>query len=399
MVSKLNILAVFLFSLSASKTQVEAGVFDVTSATYGAKLGSDITQALAKAWTDACASLTTSKVFVPMGTYMLTEASFKGPCKAPIEIQVQGKLQAPADGGKLTKPDTWVGFEHINMLTISGGGTFDGQGALAWKQNDCNINKDCKSIAINMRFNFVTNSIIQDITSLDSKNFHINILGCNNVTFHRVNVTAPGESINTDGIHIGRSTGINIIDAHIRTGDDCVSIGDGNKEINVTRVTCGPGHGISIGSLGRYPNEEPVVGIRVKNCTLTNTSNGVRIKTWPASPSDGIASDMHFDDIIMVNVSNPILIDQQYCPWNQCKQNVPSKVKINNVSFKNIKGSSATPLAVQIVCSSGIPCENVELVDIDLTYSGNKGPLTSQCSNVKPTITRVPKALACATSA
>ncbi|XP_020412119.1 UPF0235 protein At5g63440 [Prunus persica] len=35
--------------------------------------------------------------------------------------------------------------------------------------------------------------------------------------------------------------------------------------------------------------------------------------------------------------------------------------------------------------------------DIDLTYNGNKGPLTSQCSNVKPTITRVTKALACET--
>ncbi|KAM1281736.1 hypothetical protein ACFX13_022738 [Malus domestica] len=282
---------------------------------------------------------------------MLTEASFKGPCKAPIEIQVQGKLQAPVYGGKLTKPDTWVGFEHINMLTVSGGGTFDGQGALAWKQNDCNKNKDCKFIAINMRFNFVTNSIIQDIIFLDSKNFH--------VTFW--------------GVTMSHST--------------------------VSMITCGPGHGISIGSLGRYPNEEPVVGIRVKNCTLTNTSNGVRIKTWPASPSDGIASDIHFDDIIMVNVSNPVLIDQQYCPWNQYKQNIPSKVKISNVSFKNIKGSSATPFAVQIVCSSGIPCENVELADIDLTYNGNKGCLTSQRSNMNPTITRVPKALACGTSA
>ncbi|RXH78382.1 hypothetical protein DVH24_001900 [Malus domestica] len=46
----------------------------------------------------------------------------------------------------------------------------------------------------------------------------------------------------------------------------------------------------------------------------------------------------------------------------------------------------------------GIPCDNVELANIDLTYNENKGPLTSQCSNVKPTITRVPNALACATS-
>ncbi|CAL9003855.1 unnamed protein product, partial [Prunus brigantina] len=135
-------------------------------------------------------------------------------------------------------------------------------------------------------------------------------------------------------------------------------------------VTCGPGHGISIGSLGKYKDEKDVTGIVVKNCTLTNTDNGVRIKTFPDSPSPSAASGIHYEDIIMVNVSNPILIDQLYCPYTQFK----------------------------LVCTTGTPCENVELTDIDLTYGGDKGPLTSMCSNVKPTITGVVKALGCATS-
>ncbi|KAI5348142.1 hypothetical protein L3X38_001029 [Prunus dulcis] len=192
----------------------------------------------------------------------------------------------------------------------------------------------------------------------------MNVFGCKNVTFQHVNITAPRESVNTDGIHIGRSTAINITDANIGTGDDTVSIGHGSKEITVTKVTRGPGHGISIGSLGKYLNEEPVVGIRVNNCTLRNTQNGLRIKTWPASPQ-----------LVL-----PRLYTMRTLSWLML-------------------GSSATPLAVKIVCSSCIPCENVELADIDLTYNGKKGPLTSQCSNVKPTITRVTKALACATSA
>lgn len=69
-----------------------------------------------------------------------------------------------------------------------------------------------------MRFNSVTNGIVRDITSLDSKQFHVNVLNCKNLTFQHVTITAPGDSPNTDGIHIGRSTGINIIDTGIKTG-------------------------------------------------------------------------------------------------------------------------------------------------------------------------------------
>ena len=105
----------------------------------------------------------------------------------------------------------------------------------------------------------------------------MNVLGCQNVTFLRVRVIAPGNSLDTDGIHVGRSIGINITDSSIQTGDDCVSIGDDSKQITVTRVTCGPGlHGISVGSLGKYPNEETVEGVIVMTCTMKNIINGVK---------------------------------------------------------------------------------------------------------------------------
>lgn len=178
-----------------------------------------------------------------------------------------------------------------------------------------------------MKLNFITNSIVTGITSLDSKNFHINLLGCKNLTFDHVTITAPGNSPNTDGIHVSSSEQINILNTNIATGDDCISVGDSNKQVAISDVTCGPGHGISIGSLGKYTKEKEVVGVTVKKCKLTGTTNGVRIKTWPDSAVAFPATDMHFEDIEMDNVSNPIIIDQEYCPWNQCNRKVCAKIR------------------------------------------------------------------------
>ncbi|OWM75435.1 exopolygalacturonase-like [Punica granatum] len=395
---KLQITAVAAILLLSFSSTSDARVYDVTN--YGAKADgrSSINQALMSAWKLACASTSPSKIVIPKGTFLLKEVKIQGPCKAPVEIQVEGTVKAPANPLSF-KTDGWLTFNYIDNFTLSGGGVFDGQGKIAWGQNDCHKNKNCKRIPMNMRFNFITNALVHDITTLDSKNFHVNVIGCKNLTFLRFTVTAPENSPNTDGIHIGRSDGIYITDSTIRTGDDCISLGDGSRQVHVTGVKCGPGHGISVGSLGKYQGEEPVSGLWVKNCTLINTQNGVRVKTWPAS-YPGSVSDLHFEDINMVNVGNPIVIDQVYCPWNQCQANIPSLVKISNVSFKNIRGSSSTATAVKLACSSKVPCQDVVVGDINLTYKGPEAPAAScQCSNVAPSFLGKQSPQVCASAA
>ncbi|XP_045831105.1 polygalacturonase-like [Trifolium pratense] len=378
-----TIALLLLLLLLASNVTAQPGVFNIRK--YGAPNG-DITNALKSAWKDACASSSPSKVVVPSGWYKLQQIDLEGPCNAPIEVRVHGKILAPKNPYHLNGQDQWVRFQYINFFTLSGRGTFDGQGEMAWTQNDCGRNTNCNRHAMNFGFAFLNNSIIQDINSKDSKYFHANVFGCNNVTFRNFNINAPETSPNTDGIHIGRSTKVQIINSKIGTGDDCISLGDGSRQITIRNVTCGPGHGISVGSLGRYPNEEPVVDLTVKNCTLNNTDNGVRIKTWPGTSVVSIASHLHFEDIIMVNVTNPIIIDQEYCPWNQCSKKSPSQIKIRKVLFKNIRGTSATQEGVALVCSRGVPCEAIVLSDIDLSFNGSKA--IAKCANVKPTIRR-----------
>ncbi|KAI9176354.1 hypothetical protein LWI28_019100 [Acer negundo] len=383
---KLYTAAVFLMLMFV--TISEALVVDISK--HGARQNADIAQALTLAFKEACASTTESKVLIPKGTYKLSAVKLEGPCKAPIEIQVQATLIALTE--KTTEP-SWVLFNHIDHLTVSGGGVFDGQGSTAWGK--CGRTDYCRSLPINLSFNDIKGGLVQGVTSKDSKQFHANVIGCTDLHFVRFTTSAPHDSLHTDGIHIGRSTGIKVLDSNIKTGDDCISIGDGNQQITIERVTCGPGHGFSVGSLGRYQNEAPVIGVTVRNCTMTDSMNGVRVKTWPAS-YQGAASDMHFEDIIMNNVGNPILIDQVYCPWNDCNTKIPSKVKVSKVTFKNIRGTSSTPVAVKLSCSPGNPCQGVELSNIDLTYTGKEAPAAiSECSHVQPKVSGTMNPKAC----
>ena len=56
--------------------------------------------------------------------------------------------------------------------------------------------------------------------------------------------------------------------------------------------------------------------VTVKTVTFTDTQNGVRIKSW-GRPSNGFARNILFQHAVMVNVQNPIVIDQNYCPDNK----------------------------------------------------------------------------------
>nr|POF08893.1 polygalacturonase [Quercus suber] len=161
-------------SREASTSAVQ--VFDFKS--YGGQPNVDITQALTKAWTAACAVAGT-KVVISTGTHKLGVVTLLDPCKGAIEFNLQGTLEAPSDVASFKGKDFWDSFQRIGSLTVS--------------------------------------------------------------------------------------------------GDDCISIGDGTQDVTVNQVTCGPGLGISIGSLGRYQNEQLVSGIRVIGGTLSSTTNDVRI--------------------------------------------------------------------------------------------------------------------------
>ncbi|GMH20019.1 hypothetical protein Nepgr_021860 [Nepenthes gracilis] len=312
---------------TSSSESLEIALFDVSD--YGGigDAKTDSTEAFLSAWADACKYPGTSTLLIPNGTFHVGPISFEGPCynnKAP-QVEIRGSLRAPSSLSAFPEP-TWILFQDLRGLALTGSGgaaVLDGQGEAAWADPTCGERGKRTALPRSIRFQNVSDGIISNITLLNSKGFHVSLLHSYNVTVHGLNIIAPWDSPNTDGIHVGESTNITISSSTIGVGDDCVSVGPGSFNISIFNITCGPGHGISVGSLGRKENENNVAGIAVRNCTINSTQNGVRVKTWPASPRSS-ASDMIFQDIIMINVSNPIIIDQEYCPSENCAKSKAS---------------------------------------------------------------------------
>ncbi|CAM0877101.1 unnamed protein product [Alopecurus aequalis] len=228
----------------------------------------------------------------------------------------------------------------------------------------------CKSTVVLM---------VENLKILNSQQIHMSIEDCTNVRLASLSITAPGTSPNTDGIHITRSKDVQVRDCVIKTGDDCMSIEDGTHNLHVTKVVCGPGHGISIGSLGDDNSRAEVSGITIDSVQLYGTTNGARIKTWQGG--SGYAKDITFQNIIMDNVQNPIIIDQNYCDSDKPCQNQESAVEISNIIFKNIRGTTTSKDAIMLSCSKNSPCSDIALENIELKLEGGKGDTESTCQN------------------
>ncbi|KAK1374240.1 polygalacturonase-like [Heracleum sosnowskyi] len=355
--------------------------FDVSK--YGNAKGdgkTDDTQAFLAAWKDVCTCPTAAKLFIPKGTWLTAELDFRGPCTAPsVLMELQGTLLAKPDQQAFPK-GYWINVIGVQNFVLNGGGTLNAQGEHIWHLRA--IGEKGKPLPDSLVLAQSNNSRIENVFFVNAKGFNMKVFENENVTICNVHITSPGDSPNTDGIHVGRLRNVHISDSTIAVGDDCVSIGDGSIDITVKNILCGPGHGISVGSLGRFPYETDVRNIFVDNCTFVKTLNGARIKTFHDSPKL-VADNITFQNLIMHDVYNPIIIDQNYASMKP----VPSRVKISNIFFKNIKGTTWSNIAVSLNCSSSVPCDHIELSDIDLKYTGNNTVdkiAHSACANVHP---------------
>ncbi|GFP81437.1 probable polygalacturonase at1g80170, partial [Phtheirospermum japonicum] len=273
-------------------------------------------------WKQACLT-SNSVLLVPENrSYLVNATRFKGPCAGKLRVQIDGTILAPDDPKNWDpkNPRVWLGFYNLSKASFQGTGVIDGSGGKWWAAS-CKRNKTNPCVGAPTALTIDSSSAIRvkGLTIQNGQQMNFIIARSDSVRVTGIKVSAPGDSPNTDGIHITASTNVVLQNCKIGTGDDCVSIVSGSSGIKMKNIYCGPGHGISIGSLGQNNSTGIVEKVVLETAYLKGTTNGLRIKSWQGG--NGYVRAVRYQNVRMDEVANPIIIDQFYCDSPKSCQN------------------------------------------------------------------------------
>ncbi|XP_018324483.2 endopolygalacturonase I-like, partial [Agrilus planipennis] len=191
---------------------------------------------------------------------------------------------------------------HGNNITVVGapGNLIDGGGARWWDGLGGNSGKTKPKF-----FQFrLTNSIVKGLNVKNSPKHCFTITNSENViltdiTYDNLDGDTQGGH-NTDAFDTSHSKDVTITNCVVFNQDDCLAINSGDGHV-FTNNYCYGGHGISIGSVGGRDNNV-VKNIFIKNNTVVNSENGIRIKT--NYNTTGIVTNVTYEDITIENITD-----------------------------------------------------------------------------------------------
>ncbi len=187
------------------------------------------------------------------------------------------------------------------------------------------------------------NVLVEDVTMRNQPaGWSYWICDCDNVHFHRAQISASLEFPNNDGIHINCCRGVTVSDCNITCGDDCI----------VVRAYSLP--------LRRRAACEKVA---VTNCNLTSHDCGVRVG-WIG---DGVIRNCTFSNLTVTDTAIPIGI---CLPAHDGPQRLPDQgdeaTLIENLNFSNIVMDRCYNAPVFVYIGEHCPCEAIR----SLYFSG-----------------------------
>ncbi|KAK4148152.1 polygalacturonase-like protein [Dichotomopilus funicola] len=227
-----------------------------------------------------------------------------------------------------------------------------------------------------------TNVLIDGITWHMSQFWHTFVAHSQNVTMTNLNMSTYSSnsqsSQNTDGTNTWNSKDITISNWTVTCGDDCIGVKGNSSNVHVSNVVCHESGAMTIGSVGSNSAQPDYVeNIVFDNITAIHSSNAAWIKTYPGN---GYVRNVTFRNIQFEDVNQPIYVTSCIYSYNNCDS---SRLKISDITWSNITGTSRYNVAAGIHCSAAAPCEGFHFDNIDIRPKDGGGAAKVLCSNIK----------------
>lgn len=273
--------------------------------------------------------------------------------------------------------------DHLNGVTITGGGTIDGSGDVFWKlAHEHRVAGDTSGSGGFPRPMLIDITESQhlkftDLMVQNSPMYNFTFFFCDGILIDHVVVKNPQRNApNTDGIDPFSSKNIEISHVDISTGDDDIALKSGLVErdakigpvehVYIHDSVFRAGHGLSVGS----ELAGGISDVRVENVQMIGTDAGVRIKSNRTRGND--IHDLHYKNITMTDVGQPVQITEYYprIPESDTAQPMAAHTpRFHYISLEKITATGAKDAVIVGLPES--PIRGLTLTDVKIT--GAKG--------------------------
>ena len=272
--------------------------------------------------------------------------------------------------------------EKAENISITGGGTIDGQGEEEPYQLEAGAENYLKRPYI-IRMNKCKDINIRNVTIKNSPMWVQNYMACDDLNIHNITVHSTVNH-NNDGIDIDGCHNVRISDCNIRSGDDAIVLKSLSPRMckNITITNCVLSsicNAFKLGteSTGGFKN------IVVTNCTMYDTRlSGIALEIVDGGTMDQIL----ISNIVMRNVKGGIFVrlgdrarpylsrksTVQHLPEYEMEEQYanPKPGVVKNIMIKNIIATGIGNVGCSVVGLPKHKIENVRLKDMSIQYDG-----------------------------
>jgi polygalacturonase len=261
--------------------------------------------------------------------------------------------------------------EGLKNVTITGGGTIDGQGDfLPWRSQKTKIPESLRPSLLGIARS--ENVAVSNLTILRPGMWTQVYLECRGLILRKLKVETGNLPSNRDGMDICDCHDVLIEDCDIKAQDDGICFKSGGafgckdiavRHCSIDKLGLGAGNCVKFGtaSYGSFIN------VLCQDLFVQNTGNTAF--TWE-SVDGAVIQNVEVRDCVISNAAQPIslILGERRSSIEGLQRRIGS---VSNVVFKNITSiSSVSPVACLVTGSPGNPVHDIHFSGLKLRFSG-----------------------------